>query len=276
MEQIAEPIVDSAVRAEIVLVTPAQASSWLAANTGNRHVRPTVVTRYARDMAAGSGELNGETVKIASTGRILDGQHRLLAVVESGVAVQMFVVTGLPETVQETVDRGLPRNIADALRLRGEVNVILLAGAIAQAIVAKSPRPSQNEFWPSTKEAMAYLDEHPQIRESCNRGELLRKAIAYPATTGAALHHLFAELDEEDADEFVKALAEGADLAEDSPILRLREIMIREMSAPRRMARLRLQALTIKAWNAWRRGTPVLLLKWKTGGSKPETFPRPE
>lgn len=277
MVTLAEPEAQSAVRAEVAQVDSFTAARWLGANIGNRHIRPSVVSRYARDMAAGVWELNGETIKIAETGRVLDGQHRLHAVIEAGASVPMFVVTGLPELVQETVDRGLPRNVADALRLRGETNVIVLAGAIAQAIVMRSSKPGSNaEVWPSTRESIAYLESHPDIRESTKRGEILRKAISFPATTAAALHHLFAELDAEDADAFVHSLADGADLADDSPILRLRETMIREMSAPRRMNRLRLQALSIKAWNAWRRGSPVKLLKWKTGGSDPEVFPRPE
>jgi hypothetical protein len=261
--------------AQEIAVSPAVAGQWLARNSTNRHIRPTVVNRYARDMAEGYWEYNGETVKIAESGRVLDGQHRLAAVVESGVTIPMLVVTGLPEAAQETVDRGLPRNIADALRIRGETNVTLLAGAIARTILLKSGSPSTATAWPSTREALYYLEEHPSIRASVPWGDRLRKAIAFPVSA-AALHHVFSEIDDGDADAFFTQLESGVGLSADSPILRLRELMVREMSAQRRMHQHRLLALSIKAWNAWRRGDPMQLLKWKTGGSKPEAFPRPE
>lgn len=261
--------------AEIVSIAPDTAQRWLAANTNNRVLRPTVVSRYARDMASGNWILNGESIKLATDGAVLDGQHRLQAIVLSGATIESIVVFDLPNEAQETVDRGLGRNIADALRLRGEVNVNVLAGAIAQAVVIQSPTPSKSDFWPSTTEALNYLGAHPEIRESVLVGDHLRSVIGYPATTAAALHHLFGLLNREQADAFFASLMDGANLTPDSPILRLREIMLRELTAQRRMPRHRLWALTIKAWNAWRQGQPLQILKWKTGGSKPESFPTP-
>lgn len=263
--------------AGVVLMTPALAARLLAANENNRHIRPTVVHRYARDMLHGDWSLNGETIKIAASGRVIDGQHRLSAVVEAGIDVLMFVVEGLPEDSQDTVDRGLGRNIADALRLRGEVDVNNLGAGIAQAIVLRSDTPTQSSHaWPSTREALHYLDEHPGIRASLAVGGRVRRAISYPSSTATALHHLMAELDQDDADVFWESLASGVELAEDSPILRLRELTLRDVGAVRKMARSRRQALTIKAWNAWRRGESMQLLRWSVGGSKPEPFPRPE
>lgn len=253
------------------------AAKLLGANTHNRHLRPTVVNRYARDMAGGLWMMNGETIKVADSGVILDGQHRLAAIVQADVVIPMVVVTGLLEDSQETVDRGMPRNIADALKLRGASNATALAGAIAQAICLQSESPSDTTAWPSTREALAYYETHPGLDRSVSLGERVRSSvIRYPSTTAGALHHIFAMLDEEDADVFWERLVDGVELADDSPVLRLREFMFRELTAQRRVERPRLQVFTIKAWNAWRRGEPMLLLKWRVGGAKPEGFPRPE
>lgn len=272
-----ERFTTAGIQAAVVDVTPDLAGRLLGNNTGNRNVRPTVVSRYARDMATGAWQLNGETVKVDVNDRVIDGQHRLMAVIESGVTVRMLVVYGLPAAAQETVDRGIGRNVADALRLRGEQNVNILAGAICQSVVLKSPTPSMNAtYWPSTSGAIQYLIGHPSIRESVPLGERARSIIGYPSSTAAALHHIFAEIDQEDADTFWQRVMDGVDLPQDSAILRLREVMLKELTATRRMPRHRLQAISIKAWNAWRRGDPVALLKWKTGGSKPEAWPRPQ
>jgi hypothetical protein len=265
------------VKSAIVRITPELAGEWMSKNGHNRNLRETVWKRYARDMEAGRWELNGESIKRCEEDDTLDGQHRLKAIVVSGCTIESIVVTGLPHATQETVDRGMPRNIADALRLRGEQSANVLAGAICQAIVLQSPLPGKEaDFWPSTGEAVRYLDEHPEIRASVTATTHASDALRAPQTTFACLHHLFSALDEEDASAFFAGLATGADLLPDSPILALREALLREWVAPRRMPRNRFQAISIKAWNAWRRGAPVRLLKWKTGGANPEAFPRPE
>jgi len=257
---------------EIVEITPKLAKEWL--NGHNRHLRDTVWQRYARDMAAGNWELNGETIKRGEDGTTQDGQHRLKAVIESGCTIRSVVVSGLPVSAQETTDRGLPRNIADALRLRGEVDVNVLSGAITQAFVLLSPMPGDTRFWPSTREALAYLEANAGIRSSCRVGNRANEALRTPATTTAALHHIFSLIDADDADAFVDQLVTGAGLEAGSPILRLREIMLKENTVQRRMPRHRLQALWIKAWNAWRAGKSVQVLTWKPGGSRPEAFPK--
>lgn len=261
----------SAPSIEIVNVTPALAAQWLIGH--NRHLRPSVWQRYARDMAAGNWQMNGETIKRTTQGETIDGQHRLKAIVETGCTVPMVVVADLPPQAQETVDRGLPRNIPDALRLRGEKDVNNLAAAISQVIVMQSSAPTTSDFWPSTTEALEFLESHPSIREACQVGGRVRKALRTPSSTAGAVWFLAQEIDSDDADAFFNALIEGANLPSDSPILRLREFMFREMSAPRRVGRTRLQAYYLKAWNAWREGRPMSQLKWKVGGSEPEKFP---
>lgn len=265
------------VRIEEVLVGPQMARELLQGNVHNRTLRETVWRRYARDMAAGLWVFNGETIKVSADGGLHDGQHRLRAVVEAGVTIRMIVVYGLADEAQETVDRGLGRNIADALRLRGEKNANVLAGAICQAVVLGSPIPGREaEFWPSSRQALAFLDANPSIRDSVHATYTAATSLRAPQTTFAALHFLFAAIDPEDAEAFFDRLNTGAGLAPDSPILALRETLLREWTAPRRMRRHRLQALCIKAWNAYRRNQPVRQLKWKTGGAAPEAFPRPE
>jgi hypothetical protein len=256
---------------KIVDITPELAKEWL--NGHNRHLRPTVWQRYARDMVAGDWVLNGETIKRTEDDTTDDGQHRLKAIIESGCTIRSVVVFGLPHSAQETIDRGLPRNIPDALRLRGEKDVNNLAAAVAQVIVLGSPQPTQNEYWPSTSEATLFLDQHGSIRESCLVGARLRQAVWTPASTAAAMHFMFSRIDPGDADVFFASLGSGADLVDDSPILRLREVMFREVTANQRMRRPRLQAFYIKSWNAWRDGIPMKVLRWSTGGSSPESFP---
>src|SRR3990172_8052075 len=79
----------------LIDVTPNPPREWLRTNTHNRKLRDRAVADYARDMTAGHWTLNGEAIKFATDGTVLDGQHRLRAVIDSDVTVQMLVVVGL-------------------------------------------------------------------------------------------------------------------------------------------------------------------------------------
>jgi hypothetical protein len=265
------------VTAEILWITPQIAETWLIRNSHNRNLNTTIVDRLARDIESSNFHLNGETIKISDEGVILDGQHRLYAVIESGQGIWSVVVRGLPLSSQESIDRVKVRNIADALRMRGETNANVLAGAISAVIVVESVSPGDvAKAWPTVDEALLYNEMHPEIRESIRVGENLSRITKTSGSIAAAMHHVFSKIDEEDANAFFDSLSTGANLAADSPINKLRDFMFREIQNPKRVSRTRLTALYTKAWNAYRAGKPMTTLRWATGGAHPEEFPRPQ
>lgn len=107
---------------EILDVSPAIAESWLAKNPNNRNIRKAVIEGYARDMVSGDWLLDGETIKFDTAGRLIDGRHRLSAVLAADVEVPMIVVRGVDPSVMDTVDAGAKRTYADALKIQGEEN----------------------------------------------------------------------------------------------------------------------------------------------------------
>jgi hypothetical protein len=113
--------------AHIITVTPDMADAWLDLNEHNRRLRPEAVAGWAVDMSFKDWKLNGETVKFTKSGRLIDGQHRLSAIITSGEPMETFVAIGLDEDVQSTVDIGRQRSFGDVLKLRGEKNAPKLA-----------------------------------------------------------------------------------------------------------------------------------------------------
>jgi hypothetical protein len=69
------------------MITPDMAADLLAVNVSNRNVRQRRVDQYARDMQVGRWQPTGEPITISDTGKLLNGQHRLMAVVQAGVTV---------------------------------------------------------------------------------------------------------------------------------------------------------------------------------------------
>lgn len=101
----------------------------------NRPVHQSQVARYATDMAAGRWGRNHQGIAFDVNGILLDGQHRLWAVVESKVTVQMQVTHGLDREAQLTIDAGLKRSTADVASIAGFEGVRPLHVSIVKAMV---------------------------------------------------------------------------------------------------------------------------------------------
>lgn len=266
----------SALKAQIVTVTPEIAEGLLQRNTHNRSVVRSRVDQYAADMRRGNWAVNGEAIKIAHTGQILDGQHRILAILEADTAIQTLVITGLEPEAQETMDQGRPRQLCDVLKLRGEAEYYALAAATK--IVATYERhgtlfPDSFRRPPTIHESMRTLERNPDIRNSV-RLAAKHKVRWVPYSSVGALHYLFASVDEADADDFLLKLARGENITAASPIWVLRERLIRARSDRVPLTYKTKMAFVIRAWNAYRNGDQLVRLTWNPGGANPDKFPR--
>lgn len=104
------------------------AHELLAFNTkGQRNLSKANVERYASDMITMDWIINGDTIKISDEGELLDGQHRLNAIKESGEAQVLLVVHGISKQAMETIDAGRKRTFSDQLRMEGIRNHSIVA-----------------------------------------------------------------------------------------------------------------------------------------------------
>lgn len=267
------------ISARLATITPEDAEELLLANDHNRSVERARVTQYANDLRNGTWDLNGEAIKVAESGRLLDGQHRLMAVLEADTPMTTLLITGLPDEAQETMDQGKPRSFADVLKLRGEKYCTGLAGATRMVFAYERDGVpfviSGRHGTPSVPQLSRTLERNPELRDSVRLAYEYMRRPWVPVTTIAGLHYLFASASQEDADDFVHRLASGADLGVDDPRYVLRERLIREhaQTDERRISAKVKTAFIVLAWNAYRQGEPLERLRWNPGGASPDRFP---
>lgn len=241
------------------IVTPAMAAEWLEKNTGNRNLNKRLVNDYARDMESGSWVLNGEAVKISHDGVLLDGQHRLAALVQAGVSVEMLVVIDLDPSAQDTMDTGRKRSFKDVLSIRGVANSASVA-SVAKRMWAwdNGDIKFSGNTKPTTAELNAWIAANPSVHRSAEIGARTRQAFrAVSQSTAGTTHNLFNRLDPSDAAEFFAKLGSGAGLAEGDPILTVRNRLMRDAADGKRQTDMVKIGLVIKAWNYTRRGEPM-------------------
>jgi hypothetical protein len=97
-------IVNSRTKGVLLFVlTPEIAEYLLGRNTENRQVNKPTLERYIRDIKSG-WKHNGDTIKVSIEVVLLDGQHRCLAVIETGVSIEAALSYGLESEVFDTID----------------------------------------------------------------------------------------------------------------------------------------------------------------------------
>ena len=107
------------VTTEVVQVTPDYAEALLRRNPNNRDIKAARVAEWSSIIRNGKWELNGETIVIGESGNLLDGQHRLAAVVATGFTVPMLLVSGIKDESSDTIDTGVGRSASYIAGMRG-------------------------------------------------------------------------------------------------------------------------------------------------------------
>lgn len=268
---------DGMITGTVEIITPGTAKEMLGANTNNRNVSRKQVELFARTMSQQAWQLNGEAIKFSTSGRLLDGQHRLLACVESGVPFRTLVIRGLPDETQETMDAGKTRTMSNVLELQGKSSTGQLA-TIGRIIYISDQLGVEaacvNNMTPTRNELLDFINSTPQLETVVRQAGLFysRSGHLLPASMYALLWWTFNEIDGDACEEFFDMLATGANLSEGSPILVLRNSLFeigKRGAHSDRASRRRIVGMTIKAWSKWRAGQTVRILKF----SPSEPFP---
>jgi hypothetical protein len=102
-------------------ITPKKAEEILTyCNTRNRRPYMGGLARMVVDMEKGNWRVdNGDVIRFNTSGELLDGQHRLMAIQVSGATTTLMMVFNIDDTVRQTIDTGKPRAAHDALTLAG-------------------------------------------------------------------------------------------------------------------------------------------------------------
>lgn len=245
-------------------------------NTHNRNLRYVHVDRLAADITAERWRVDGQTIKISRTGKLLDGQHRLRAVVAAGRPIRSWVMRGLPDEAFHTIDANMaPRGPADVLHLEGEVSTTQLAATVALwQRLREVDNPNRWSRPISTSEVTALVVAlKPGIVLSVRYAVAKSKRCGAPASVVAVAHYEFAMRDPLLAATFLEALATGVNLNDTDPVYHLRRVLLQNAAAKAKLTQKDILAYVIKAWNATRAGKRIKLLTLRAKGGMAEEFP---
>lgn len=259
-------------KAVTATITPEFADELLENNPRNRPLKRLHLSFLCEEMRSGRWRFNGDTIRIAVDGSLLDGQHRLEAVRQTGVSIKTLLVTWVDADVFDTIDSGAKRSPGDTLAVFGEKNGRALAAAL---VVADDLLSGKTDFIRNIKisnaEVLNMLERHPDIRKSLKWGKAISRLA--PASISVALHYIFSQRNTGKADEFFHAIATGENLDMYNPAYLLRQRLIDNATAKGKITRRYTAALFVKAWNSWLAGTKLRCLRFREVGESQEPFP---
>jgi hypothetical protein len=259
--------------ADLVTITPTKAAELLTYNRDNRNVRQSVVDRYAADMALDRWHEGTSAIVTSRDGRLLDGQHRLLACVKSGCAFDTVFVQNVDPAARDGIDQGLRRTMGDALAWHGEPGGTkdLAAAVRASWVWAQDPdNPfSQRSRGMSFDEGIMWLKHNPGLRAASTDAAAVVKAVRMPRSIVAAVLHRIRLVDVDAANMLETQVREGTNLDKGDPALALRRWAMATCVPGRRTDIPYVHAAWLQAWNAFIAGRPLQIIRWKRSDRYP-------
>ena len=234
----------------VVTITPEMATAMLELNQGNRPVGVNRVKRHIDRLMNGTFILTHQGISFAQDGTLNDGQHRLTAIAECGVAAQMQVTFGAARAEFLVVDKGERRTAAD------DLSIMKMSHGVVRASVAQRLYAIENSQTSTVDSeiitAYAQRIASPAMEQALVMGSRMKRVAQ--ATAVSLAHYWIAtktNKPKDRQDEFWRGLATGENIS--GVLLALRDWL--RTDGPEqigsRQRSVVIAAVIILGWNAY-------------------------
>lgn len=230
-----------------VLIGPEQAKEFLKHNTKNRSVKERNVRYLSEQMKNGYWQVNGDAIRISETGVILDGQHRLHAIIKSRKEIPTLLIEGLKDDVFKTIDTGSRRSKSDVLKMCGHSYANQLSGSlpVVDAFLHGNLTNIFGNVLPvGNNEILELLDKYIEIKEYLRYVHI--KIL--PSRVSLSFSYLFGLISREKSETFFDQIEKGEGLTASDPVYHLRARLIENACTINKYSFKFVCALVIKTW----------------------------
>ena len=252
------------ITAEVETISPNEARRLLDSTEGfqNRHVARVVVDRLTDQIRRGLFVINGETIIIGSDGKLMNGQHRLIAVSKADISIRTLVARGVDPDTFVTIDTGKARNVADAMliasngELSSSTTMVRAMASAARHIVAtdKDNRVNYTDLGlVSNADCVELMLSDDDFIDDAVYIAQHRKWPVPPSCLIYIRYMTRAGFSNEIDDGFLGPLQTGVNLHAGHPVLALRNRVLHP-DPKKRPAPRYLLPIAIRTWNAFAAG----------------------
>lgn len=206
-------------------ITPASAMAYLKKNRNNRPISRPTVDRFAQLMLASQWLITHQGLAFDTEGFLLDGQHRLCAIVKSGCTVSMRVTVDLPIEAMTAIDTGHKRTQGQILHMRGQKYASTWAATLNAV---------QRLLFNSNRVPLSVMDLEQALKEEEDLLEAFEQhwVPSHMRVSWLSAAFFFAlRKNPEKILAFMKAYDSGIDLQEGDPVHSLRRLFVENRTA---------------------------------------------
>jgi hypothetical protein len=262
-----------------LLITPDLASQMLQNNIKNRNVKQPVVDRYAKDIIEGRWkEDTAEMIKISKTGIVLDGQHRLHAIIKANKGINLHLATDLEDSIFDVLDTGSVRSAGDVFTISQIKCGFKIAAIISAYEVLKigslHGTSVQKQNKKTNSELLAIYLENPNFWD-----EVSKKSTSWydhfgmilsTSTIGSFYAYMYENRPDLAADFFDQLT--GKKNITNATIFVLRNKLFKDKLSTYKLTSQYKNALIIKTWNAFVTNREIKILKFDAEVEKTPSF----
>lgn len=251
----------------VITVTPEMARDWLDnRNKGNRSLSLIIASRYAEVMKDGRWKLTHQGIAFDKEGLLLDGQHRLKAVVIAETPIDFWIIPGCERDSFSVLDIGRRRQaghlidgpngttIAAAARFVGAIDGTLTKNVLAGVLCQQA----DNDEVLRVVNAWPELVEYAPVVRTCHYAARIPPAPHLAVLAQAARTRYRNRIPA-----WVEGLNDGAGLGRTDSRLHLRNRFGREVrrSSFGQADRVTTYGVIATAWNYYAVERPMSVLK---------------
>jgi hypothetical protein len=266
---------------ETVELTPEDAAKLLAVSQGHhqRRLKQSNIDRLTRAIISGQWRETHQAIALNRDGIVIDGQHRLTAIVAAGRTVRVLIARDVADESFEVIDTGAARSPYDVLSLAGVPNAAKMAASCRYLLTYEdvvgttdSYGSHRQKFTSSDILALARSPRGDELNHSLNAATGVAWTLGRTgfSTWLGVVVQLMRESPVDDGLclEFLERLRDGANLKVGSPLLSLRRFLTGDggliKSTPHDRGQVGM-GTTIKAFNVWLSGGERQLFHFRTG-----------
>lgn len=271
----------------VILVTPEIAKQWLDNNSMNRKINALTVDFYADQMKRGKWAFTSEHIIIGKSGRLLDGQQRLSAIIKANVSLYFAVAFNVSEETFPFINQQKKRTPGDVFKINGVIDSTTQASIINRYVTLRKGLITSTHNGSFNSRDRAYiklgisdmLDIYTSAAQFWdqvkNESRKFYKRFRHLSTADYGSYAAYLILDKHHNDEFVfeffEQLSSGGMSIKNNTINVLREKLANNAISHTKMTGLVKHSLIVKTWNAYVLGKNIKNLFFNQDKeSKPE------
>jgi hypothetical protein len=245
------------VQGQLMSMSPQMAFDLLKRRAPNRPISKGRVRTMIIDMRSGKWVFNGEPLILSEDLTVLDGQHRLQAIYESGVTLPFMVIVGInpAPAVVMSIDQGRAKTGADMLTMHDQANAQTLASVARWLYRYERNQMCVQATGLRNGALPGYVAARPSLPTALPWGRAIRDLL--PQSCAAMLFHVMSQHEAALSKRYFDDLAHGNGVSQGQPAHTVRERLLRDKSPRTHIGIVARAALVVLGWNCLRQEKPM-------------------